>query len=85
MTLSTLEPKRTRAQHSVCPHCGRSVDTPRPAMVETGLSANPTRAPSEDACAEQHAEEPGIPSAKRPLSILNSGEISPPKQMTAPA
>ena len=38
MTLSTLEPSRTRAQHSVCSHCGRSVQSPRSAIVETGLS-----------------------------------------------
>ena len=38
MALSTLEFKRTRAHHAVCPHCGRSVDSPRPAIVETGLS-----------------------------------------------
>lgn len=38
MTLSTLESSRTRSQHSVCPHCGRSVYSPRPATVETGLS-----------------------------------------------
>jgi hypothetical protein len=38
MTLSTLESKRTLAQNSVCPHCGRSVDSPRPAIIETGLS-----------------------------------------------
>jgi len=39
MALSTLEPSRTRAQNSVCPHCGRSVDLPcRPAIVENGLS-----------------------------------------------
>jgi hypothetical protein len=38
MTLSTLEPSRTRAQHSVCPHCGRSIDSHRPTRVETGLS-----------------------------------------------
>jgi hypothetical protein len=38
MTLSTLEFSRTRGPHSVCPHCGRSVDSPRRAIVETGLS-----------------------------------------------
>jgi hypothetical protein len=38
MALSTLEPSRTRAHHSVCPHCGRSVDSHRPTRVETGLS-----------------------------------------------
>ena len=38
MALSTLESSRTRAQHSVCPHCGHSVDSSRPAIVETGLS-----------------------------------------------
>jgi hypothetical protein len=39
MALSTLEPSRTRAQDSVCPHCGRSVDSPcRPSIVEDGLS-----------------------------------------------
>ena len=38
MALSTLESSRTRAQHSVCPHCRRSVLSPRSAIVETGLS-----------------------------------------------
>jgi hypothetical protein len=38
MTLSTLESSRARCQHSVCPHCGRSVHSQRPAIVETGLS-----------------------------------------------
>jgi hypothetical protein len=38
MPLSTLEPSRTRAQHSVCSHCGGSVDSRRPTRVETGLS-----------------------------------------------
>ena len=38
MVLSTLEPSRTRAQHSVCPHCGRSIDSHRPTRIETGLS-----------------------------------------------
>jgi hypothetical protein len=38
MVLSTLESSRTRAQHSVCPHCGRSIDSHRPTRVETGLS-----------------------------------------------
>ena len=38
MALSTLESPRTQSQHSVCPHCGRSVDSPRsPSIVETGL------------------------------------------------
>lgn len=38
MALSTLESSRTRSQRSVCPQCGRSVHSPRSAMVETGLS-----------------------------------------------
>jgi len=38
MVLSTLESSRTRAQHSVCPHCGRSIDSHRPTRIETGLS-----------------------------------------------
>ena len=38
MALSTLEPSRTRTQHSVCAHCGRSIDSLRPTRVETGLS-----------------------------------------------
>ena len=38
MALSTLEPSRRRAQHSVCSHCGRSIDSLRPTRVETGLS-----------------------------------------------
>ncbi len=37
MALSTLERAKTLAQHSACPHCGRSVDSPRPALLETGL------------------------------------------------
>jgi len=37
MILSTLESSRLRCQRSVCPHCGRSVDPSRPAIVETGL------------------------------------------------
>jgi hypothetical protein len=36
MTLSTLE--LTRARRSVCPHCGRSIDTKsRISWIETGL------------------------------------------------
>jgi hypothetical protein len=38
MALSTLESSRTRAQHSVCAHCGHSIDSLRPTRVETGLS-----------------------------------------------
>ncbi len=38
MALSTLERAKTLAQHSACPHCGRSVDSQRPALLETGLS-----------------------------------------------
>jgi hypothetical protein len=38
MALSTLEPSRTRTQDSVCPHCGRSSDSSRPAFVQNGLS-----------------------------------------------
>lgn len=38
MALSTLESSRPLSQHSMCPHCGRSVDSPRPAILETGLS-----------------------------------------------
>jgi hypothetical protein len=38
MALSTLESSKTRAQESLCPHCGRSVESPRPAVVETVLS-----------------------------------------------
>lgn len=38
MALSTLESSRTRAQRSVCLHCGRSIHSPRSAVVETGLS-----------------------------------------------
>ena len=37
MALSILESSSTRSQHSVCPHCGRSVDWPRPTILETGL------------------------------------------------
>jgi hypothetical protein len=38
MALSALESSKTRSQESVCPHCGRSVQSPRPAVVETVLS-----------------------------------------------
>ena len=39
MALSTLEPSKTRAQDSACPHCGRSVDSSRrQSIVENGLS-----------------------------------------------
>lgn len=38
MALSALESSKTRDQESVCPHCGRSVESPRPAVVETVLS-----------------------------------------------
>ena len=39
MALSTPESSKTRAQDSVCPHCGRSVDSPgRSPIVENGLS-----------------------------------------------
>jgi hypothetical protein len=38
MALSALESSKTRSQESVCPHCGRSVESPRPAVVETVLS-----------------------------------------------
>ena len=34
MELSALESSKTRAQESVCPHCGRSVQSPRPAVAE---------------------------------------------------
>jgi hypothetical protein len=38
MVLSTLDASGTRAQHSRCPHCGRTIDLPRLARVETGLN-----------------------------------------------
>jgi hypothetical protein len=38
MSLSTLEPSKTRVRHPVCPHCGRSADSPRSAMLEAGSS-----------------------------------------------
>ena len=38
MALSALESSKTRAQESVCSHCGRSVESPRPTVVETVLS-----------------------------------------------
>ena len=39
MALLTLESSRTRAQHSVCPLCGRSVDSSRPRfIIEIGPS-----------------------------------------------
>jgi hypothetical protein len=37
MALSVLESSKTRVQKSACPHCGRSIDVPRPALVETVL------------------------------------------------
>jgi hypothetical protein len=37
MALSVLESSKTRVQKSACPHCGRSIDVPRPAVVETVL------------------------------------------------
>ena len=38
MALSALERSRTRAQRSVCSHCGHSIDSLCPTRVETGLS-----------------------------------------------
>jgi hypothetical protein len=38
MALSTLEPSRPQARHSVCSHCGRSTDSLHPTRVEIGLS-----------------------------------------------
>lgn len=38
MALSALESSKTRSQESVCPHCGRSVESPRPAVPESVLS-----------------------------------------------
>jgi hypothetical protein len=38
MELSALESSKTRDRESVCPHCGRSVESPRPATLKTGLS-----------------------------------------------
>jgi hypothetical protein len=38
MALSALESSKTRAQESVCSHCGRSVESTRPAVAETVLS-----------------------------------------------
>lgn len=38
MTPLTLESSRTRDRQSLCPHCGRSVNSEHPAIVETGLS-----------------------------------------------
>jgi hypothetical protein len=38
MALSALESSKTRDQESVCPHCGRSVESTRPAVAETVLS-----------------------------------------------
>jgi len=39
MALSALESSKTRDQQPVCPHCGRSVESPRPAVAESVLSA----------------------------------------------
>jgi len=39
MARSTLEPSRPQSQHSVCSHCGRSIDSSRRlSIVEIGLS-----------------------------------------------
>jgi len=38
MALSALESSKTRDQESVCPHCGRSLESSRPAVAETVLS-----------------------------------------------
>jgi len=38
MALSALESSKTRAQESLCPHCGRSIESPRPAVAESVLS-----------------------------------------------
>jgi hypothetical protein len=38
MALSTPEFSRSRPNHKICPHCGRSANSPGPAMLETGLS-----------------------------------------------
>jgi hypothetical protein len=38
MALSALESSKTRDQQPVCPHCGRSVESPRPAVPESVLS-----------------------------------------------
>jgi hypothetical protein len=38
MALSALKSSKTRDQESVCLRCGRSVESPRPAVVETVLS-----------------------------------------------
>ena len=35
MALSGLESSKTRNDEPVCPHCGRSIESPRPAVVET--------------------------------------------------
>jgi len=37
MALSALESSKTRAQESLCPHCGRSIESPRPAVAESVL------------------------------------------------
>jgi len=38
MALSALESSKTRAQESLCPQCGRSIESPRPAVAESVLS-----------------------------------------------
>jgi hypothetical protein len=38
MALSALESSKTRDQESVCPHCGRSLESSRPTVAETVLS-----------------------------------------------
>jgi len=39
MALSAVDSSKTQPQESVCPHCGRSVDTARTPLLETVLSA----------------------------------------------
>jgi hypothetical protein len=38
MALSALKSSKTRDQESVCPHCGRSLESSSPAVAETVLS-----------------------------------------------
>lgn len=40
MTMSTLEPRKTRTRHSVCPHCGRALDSPTWLSIFLGAGLN---------------------------------------------
>ena len=49
MALSTLDGSKTQAQESVCPHCGRSVDTARTPLLENVIKRAGGTGPGIDA------------------------------------